>query len=733
MTRRDELAALYRRRSGLLWGLLAFAIVLLVLSAGEEIGLANNGDFGRVMAACGLRYEDGAPTRWTYVGRFVIDLPERTLGGNIRHILFSSDGLARYPSLHVLIVRLAAVLELLINAVTGQELAVFRLRVLGAVYAALYAAGLGCLCREVRLRRLWADILWKLCLILMACDIGYIAYFNSLYGEAPEHIALIWCAAAILPVLTRRPTVGDAVRCAVCAVVYGWAKFFDIPMAILFGVGASVLVLLRTRRAAALLPGLLAAALLLGVWRAVPSWMDKETSYNALFYGVLRDTEEEEARGYLAALGLPEELAAWRDTNYYLAGVVPSLEEQGLLEEATSVRKGALLRFYLTHPGRLAHQVRITAMHCGMLRPYYLANQGAGHPLLTMSGRMSLWSRVRDALSLDTVWGVAGLTAAFLALAAARLRRRAGTASACLALAVLAAALGCAFFLPAILNGEGDLAKHMFAFAELADLMLLGCAGLLLGGGPARQRCLRRSSAAVLAAGLLLPSLLTNALPVIRALGGHAAPERGAYVRLGTLEGRPLTWLVTAAEGDTLTLLCLDGVERPFDEGGSNDWRYSSSRAWLGEHVPLWLGDGADALVPAANDIILNDESRAAARSGDLDFACSHIAALSDRGWERAYRTRVEDTVMLPDIHMLAELTRDGVYFGTGSFWLETPYCPSGAMTRWRAADGHVYLGGAEAVRTLRPVITIEVSGAVSGRGSLLSPYVLSDRSDVTN
>ena len=47
--------------------------------------------------------------------------------------------------------------------------------------------------------------------------------------------------------------------------------------------------------------GGVALTLLLAVWAVVPSWMDIETNYNAVFYGILRDVDDANARQYLSA------------------------------------------------------------------------------------------------------------------------------------------------------------------------------------------------------------------------------------------------------------------------------------------------------------------------------------------------------------------------------------------------------------------------------------------------
>lgn len=715
----------YRRWCGLLFGAAALLLTLWVLFAGSDVGLSNSGDFHRVMRASSLSLGETLPN-FTYVDTYVIDLSHGTALANLKAILFGAEGLDRYPSIHVFLVRLSVVGSLIVNKLAGWEMSVYHLWILGAMYAVLYAVGIGLLFSQLRLRRLWQDVLVKLVGLVMLCDIGYVAYFNSFYGEALEHVALVYCAAMLVRVLTHEPTVWDGVWCAAAALVYGWAKFFNIPLAILLVLVMEGIVLVRTRRKGAAAAGVAALLVLALVWCAVPGWMDMETNYNAVFYGVIRDVDVDTASGYLADMDLPEELVDYRDTNYYLDGVVASLEERGLLETAQSIGKGDLLRFYLTHPGRLWQQVKVTALHCGMIRPYYLANLGAGYPLMTYSSRMSLWSTLRDQLALDTVWGTLAVAAAFVLLAGVQLLCRTRPALAALPLLALLGALAYAFLLPVILNGEGDLAKHLFAFVELIDLLLLASLALALDR-PTDHRWIPAVVGGTLIAVLAVPPLWSAVSSAWGAHTVHKEVEPGAYVSLGSYEGKALTWLVTQAEGNSLSLLCTEeSIVLPFDQAGSNDWRSSSSRMWLNDgFLEGFTEEELNLMELQNNTVLLSDQYRADATAGNLDFACSHIAVLAARGYERAYRTAVDDVVTLPDIDLVAQLAAEG-YNVAGNYWLETPYCRTVNLVRYVGTDGHVYFGAAETVRSLRPVVTITWTGqAISGSGSTDAPFVL--------
>lgn len=708
----------YRKYCGAFCGLVALLIIMLVLFGGSEIGLSNNGDFSRVMRASSLAFGDGRPSH-TYVSEYAFSLPEGTRLQGVLHILFSSDGWEQYPSVHVLLVRLSTAAQYLFGA------SEYHIGVLGVIYALLYAGALGFLCHSVRLPRIWADVLLKAVLIVVECDIGYIAYFNSFYSEPLQHIALLWFLGAGVRTLTAsRPSIFHLLACGAAALVYGWTKFFNIPAALLLALAVSVVSAVRWRRKALVLPGLAVMILLIGIWCSVPSWMDGETTYNSLFYGILRDVPAEEAQAYLADMGLPEELADWRDTNYYLSGAVSSMQERGLWDAASGVGKADLVRFYLTHPARFLHQARLTAMHAGLVRPWYLANRGEGWPLMTYSHRMELWSRLRSLMATDALWANALITAVFVLLACMYLPDREHLVFLVLP-AALVCALGYTFLMPVVLNGEGDLAKHLFAYIELTDLLLLGGVFMLLQPPAGIRTSVFRAAILLTALALLLPAGLGEVSRRRAEHTAHDTLEPGAYVSLGTYDGQKLTWVVTEVDGDTAMLLCVEpDISLAFDSGSSNDWRGSSVREWLNSAFLEGFSPEERALLQAReNPVILSNELRAEAEQGDLEFACSHIPVLCSRGYERAYKTVTTDLVTLPDVDLVAAHSGDGTFFNGSDFWLETPYCPSAGLVRYVSGDGYVLFGSAEAEKAMRPVIHIGFPVVLHGTGSFRDPF----------
>jgi hypothetical protein len=494
------------------------------------------------------------------------------------------------------------------------------------------------------------------------------------------------------------PGVADALACAAAAVAFGWSKFANVLpaalMALVFGAiivfaqagGPAGRAASRRRKAvaaAAVCATAAALAALFAIYAAVPRWMESQTTYNAIYFGILRDAGEGEAEGYLRDMGVNPAYARLRDTNYYVedigerikaasaaagragapaaevalsetwdatsasagiadaeigrAGVAdaesavaanarreaasvtadatpdapaaeaPASQAAALgLEPAESalaaaapansaagraeylVSKPELLLFYLGHPSRLLRALDISLKNAGFIRPYYLSNFGAQRPRLSFAGRFSLWGRFRAQAGFDTAYGALALMlASALALWRAVARRTARRAPGNLrggrrggagrrfgmaardalvfagALCACAAIVFYAFAIPIVSNGEADLAKHMFLYAHLSDMMFLFALASAMnspaqaapGAAPAqgsasapRRPLLAQDLAicACLAVLLALPPASRQLGSFVMARASHAAPEAGAYVSFGRMAGGAVGDAVTA-------------------------------------------------------------------------------------------------------------------------------------------------------------------------------------------
>lgn len=707
----------YEKYGALSLALLSALLMAFILFGGNGAGLSNNGDYTRIMKTNSLDFVTPLNVPYVYQAEFRMDFEGED--GDTRSpadLIFSLDGVDAYPSIHLLFIRASMAANMGLNALAGAPMETYRVQVLGLIYLLCYAGLFLLLFRSFSLPKPGVDLLVKLLMLFVLCDEGYITYFNSLYSEPVQIIGLLALATFALRAFTGKGRLCVNITFLfLSCVVYGWAKFVNLPVGALciLVLGGVLLIGATKRQRVTLAAGGLACVIALGaVYLSLPKWMDEETNYNAVFFGVLKDAAPERQADYLADLGLPQSMADLSYSAYYSQRGVAGREVGDFSGDFEGVSKFDLLFFYLRHPGYLMEKLDVAVGHSGFIRPFYLSNLGEDQVRLSFLGRFGGWSYLRGQLPFDT-WLGNGLLIALGCFSIWRLLRVKGdkksAATATLAVLTVLGALAYHLIMPIVTNGEADLAKHMFALAQIVDLLLLFLIARLGYHLCACQRL--KYPVPVLAGGLAAVVLLGLFAPAAL----RWARTTGNMVTLGTWEGKAITWQVVARNGNTATLWATESVATlPFSVGGtdsfgSNEWTDSSLRDWLnGPFLDGAFTDGERAmLIQEEHPILLSGPNQAMAESGYNDFYCFHIPAYSDRAMDLAFAKREADTIRLPDIALLASLSRAS-RLSPVPCWMDTPYYNNGSMLRVMAPDGYFYMRDAAVAYGVRPVITVD-------------------------
>ncbi|MCL2217046.1 MAG: hypothetical protein FWB91_08525 [Defluviitaleaceae bacterium] len=711
---------LYRRFGNVLFAVSALLLMLGILFAGHNVGMSDQGDFVRVMNASSLSHRVHERA-FIFVDSYVINLEDASFFSNLTRIMFSPEGVGSYPSIHILLVRVSVAMNLVLNFILGQPLDIYRIGILGAMTAALYAGLLFWLFCQIKLKNPFLDAAAKLFIIFIACDVGYIAYFNSFYSESVQILAFCMIIVAAMRIFRGKTGLWDFGLLVVAAVVYGWSKFVNLPIAILI-ILAFAIILGLAKKATWLKLGFVAFAgilTLLLVYAAIPDWMDIDTNFNSVFFGVVKDVDDATARTHLEFLGLNPEMARFASQNRYVAGVAQEFLDLSFEEEFLQLSKLDLLWFYIQHPGRLWDGIRMSISHSGLIRPWYIGNYYSERMVLT--SRFSGWTWLRARLAFDTMLGNAALWLAFFAAALTFVKEKGKWP----VLIVLAAVFGTGAYSAAIsiiANGEADLAKHMFKYVQIMDMIFVVLIFYLISG----MRRLRRFcamtepifngnvyklapvGAALCIVILFIPmgAIFVQWARPVRVTDLHGA-KIGDVVSVGYFNGEPMRWLIVDENEHLQTLMAVENiVYRAFDESNSNFWVESGLREWLNGEF-LREAFGAVAPVLSSRELILSVRSVEYAEYGDRDFYAFHVPAYAFRGRERAFRKIVYDYVRLPDGEVMERLMEMGRPV-RGGYWLEIPRFLCGEMTRYVSRDGFILLQDAERTAGVRPVIEVE-------------------------
>lgn len=451
------------------WSSLAFELVVIGLLAGgialqlfvsPILGVADNGDYHRVMTPLGLQ-----PTVSEWSDLYFDHV-------NLQYVLGPPQP-AEFPTSEIAIGRLAVAL-----ARAGGANERFDLRTLGALNAALYLLGLALIVTAWRGLGWTARILGALLLLLAATDVTNVAFFNSFYSESATLIFLVvMLGAALWLNRIERVRMWQVVLFLAAGFAFAAAKPQNLPL-----IGPVVLLpaarLLRgaARRVwiawiAGSLAALIGAGLLYG---QVPEEIKQYNRWNVLVYSLLPASPD--PRADLLELGLDPGLAAFAGQGAFVEGAPVLAAMQG-------VTHADLAGFLLRHPGRLVGLGRSCArgLYAKFDPVHGQFTKDSGLPARAQSRDFAGWSGFQaSALPRSLVWlllqALGGIGLVAWIWRSDGLRSRAG------GVAWLGAGLGlmAALQFGICLLGDGayDIVKHLF----LLQLLLDACAIMALMG-----------------------------------------------------------------------------------------------------------------------------------------------------------------------------------------------------------------------------------------------------------
>lgn len=358
----------------------------------------------------------------------------------------------------------------------------FDVRVLGAIHLALFLLAVWMLLRLSARLGLATRAVISLLLALVFCDVGYAAYFNSLYSEPGSFVFLFLALAAAIWLADRPDSLPRLGAWLLACLLFVSAKPQNSLLAIpLAGYGFQIAYgLARDRRrvlVACSSVALLAAPIAIS-W-STPKWIMQHYLYNAVFYELLQNSAT--PREDLQELGLNPEFAKYGGTNIFSPGI-PA--EDPAFEAAffDRIGSGRLGLFYLRHPGRLAGVAQRAAQSAFSQRPAYLGNfeKSCGLAPRARSHSFELWSKLRESGAPRSLWFVAVFFAGSAAAALAvflKTGSRQLKAAMVLLIALVAMAIEQLLVAEAAC-GQYELGKHLFLFNLLFDLCF--CADVVL-------------------------------------------------------------------------------------------------------------------------------------------------------------------------------------------------------------------------------------------------------------
>jgi hypothetical protein len=453
--------AVFRSPLNLFAFVLAFAIVSFQSFVPPVIGLADNGDFGKMIGRFALRapaeYENAyATTKYTY------DQSYWYLSG-----FWSSETLLLIPALWI-------------NGIVFRDGA-FDIRAAGAVHAALFLLALYLILPLVshlsKLRRIFILLL----LLVVFEDVMYVSMLNSFYMDVAAFLFLL--LAIVFYWRARRwqhPI--DAILCLFCSVLLITAKtqhvLLGMLIAALFVWNAALMFPARPRLwATASAVTILACAVL--SWKSTPPNYSATPNFNVIFYELLPHSQR--VRQDLKELGLDASYERYSGTHTYSEGS-PMKNPEFVRTFASRTSHARLAWFFVKHPARAWRAIRTGLNEAGRQLPYLgHYDKSAGLGVFAQSHTFEAWSRLKGKLferhGTSYFWFFLALVVAVCAVAKF-------TQPPLFAEGLALSGMAALELLVASLADVLDVPRHYFLFNTLTDVLFVVLAISAVAGMP---------------------------------------------------------------------------------------------------------------------------------------------------------------------------------------------------------------------------------------------------------
>jgi len=439
--------------------LAAGGILIFQLCVPPIVGLADDGDFARILIPVGIDY----PTHvykemyWSHITPV--------------YRLVEPGQKARYLSAETPLAAMARFIT--VHALGRHD---FDIRALGCLHIAIFLWALWLILLALRPLPLAVRAVAGGLLIFVFTDVSYVAPFNSFYSQTASLLAFLVAAGMAANALVRSGPARSRYLFGYWIAAAMWVlskpqESVHAPALALIGLllmGES-----RRERRVGLAAGVLLCVAGFFYYASTPPELSGVGRYFSLFSEMLPNSPNP-ARD-LGALGLPKEWVRYENTNPYAATSI--LRDARFQRRFRTFSARRLLGFYASRPRRFGRLLARGFSSALVTRPVYLGNftAASGMPGKARSRAFALWSDGKAALKQQGRWlvplllsgcFVGGLFGFFRS--SSPMRRRAW-----LAAALLAAMAAQEFTVVMLAQGQTDLDRHLYTFHAMLDLSLI--------------------------------------------------------------------------------------------------------------------------------------------------------------------------------------------------------------------------------------------------------------------
>lgn len=701
MNRKTEPVTLKNRLFPFLGALIVCILCSCVLYMGDNIGLSDNGDFRRIMLASRLEYADETDSQYLFKQYYKMEVDGYDFADKVASVWETDTENEIYESPHFIFIKASKVLNLLDNIVHSRDETQYNIAWLAGIYIFMFSVAAWCIFTFFNDRPIWLRLLVFLLFVFIFCDAGYIMYFNSLYGEPLQYISLMLLISVGL-MIYKRPSIPKAVCFFAALYFFAGSKLANIPYSIIAALLAAAMCILRRDKLfkiTVLLSAAVSVVCIIQLYTAIPDWMNKDTIYQSVFYGILKEsdtvTEDLEELGLNEGYKALANTTVYNEENIYPIDIKSEEFEHGFYD---NINRFDIVFFWLRHPVRFMGKLAESVENSAYIRPPNIGNSSV--VIAENTDRYSLWSNLRVYLKFlynpVTVFFIFGIITLYMILVDVflivnRKKEEPRRLFQLCAMNVLVLGLWINLMLPILGNGEADLAKHLFLFTNEIDILFaIGIISLPL---------MKRRNMILTAAAFVLAAVVMNIQP---------SKETMTF---GTYKGEPIEWEIFERLNDNSYILvtkdCIEDME--FNDT-NNLWEQSDLRTWLNSDFLAEFTDEEKARIKrVTNEVILAYNDRGLAVSGDHPHYCNFTRNNVDDLAKTAYHYYLDDVVYIPTLDMMKDISVDD------SFWILCPYTTNDKMQRYMNKDGFILRTNVTNKRGVRAVVRYDLSAAPQG------------------
>lgn len=653
----------------LIGAILVFVLCFAELYSGENVGVSDNGDFRRVLIVNNLEYKDDTDHYYLFKQDYKMKIEGDTLSQKLASLWDTYNADDIYWSPQFTIIKASKTINYFVNIITNRPETNYNIMWLALIYILMLSIAAWGIFTFFSDSTLKVRIAVFLIFVIMFCDIGYILYFNSFYGEPLQYVALMMLISVGL-LMHRRPSIPKVICFFVALYFFAGSKLANIPYSVIVCILSLTFIVLKRSilfRIGVVVSLLVTVGCVINLSARIPDWMNKDTTYQSVFYGAIKESDTPEKD--LKFFGVDKKYAVLMNTNAYMDKdeyAIDILSDEFDRDFYQKVSKLKIAFFYVLHPVRLVKNISYAIENSAYIRP---PNSGNSKTVpMELSNRYSLWSHLRVLLKflytpLVVFIAFILITAYTVVIDVFYLKRRKKEPNSMIYMMssfnVLVIGLWINMVLPIIGNGHADIAKHMFLFVN--------CIDILFAVGIITIIRMKKHNILLSVAGIVALSIVCNYQP----------PKR--TMTFGRYLGEPVTWEIYESLNDgTEILVTKDCISFGTFDGDNNLWEYSDLRNWLNtEFLSEFTPDEVSKIKKTTNQAIVPTEFKSLAVAGDHTNYWNFTKKSSGDLSKTAYHYYVDDYVYIPTLDMLRNIG------GKNNYWVLCPYGNNTNMERF--------------------------------------------------